>query len=103
MSLAFHIGGNLASGNIAEAKASVEEGLALAEELEDKYVLGSILTAASYIEAYVNRDFAKADALGEEAGELLKENGSHWSYGIATYGYANILRMEKQFDKARGN
>ena len=101
LTLAFHIGGKLTSGNIDEAKASVEEGLALVEELGDKYVIGSILTAASYIEAYVNRDFAKAEALSEKAGEHLKEHGSHWSYGIATYGFANLLRMENQFEKAR--
>jgi len=100
--LMFHAGGKLTRGNIDEAIASVEEALELAEELGDRYILGSGFHAASYLEAYVRRDFARADTLHEKGMELLKEHGSRWSYGIAMYGFANVCIMQNQFEKARG-
>jgi predicted ATPase/class 3 adenylate cyclase len=99
--LAFHTSGKLMVGKINDAIASVEEALILAKELGDNYVLGSVLSAASNLEAYVNRDFAQADAHREEASALLKEYGSHWSYGITLYGFGNLLMVQKQFEKAR--
>jgi len=101
LTLAFHTGGKLMMGNIDEAVASIEEALKLAEELGDKYVLGSVLSAASNLEAYVNEDFIKSDALREKAIDLLKEHGSRWSFGITMYGFGNLLIMRKQYEKSR--
>jgi predicted ATPase len=101
ITFAFHTLGKLMAGNIDNAAASVEEALTLADELGDKYVLGSVLNAASNLEAYVNRDTAKADALREQASELLKDYGSRWLYGITMYGFGNLLMVQREFEKAR--
>ena len=69
----------------------------------DKYILGSVISAASNVESYVNRDFAKSAALREKAMELLKQHGSRWSYGITVYGFGNLLILQKEFQKAREN
>jgi predicted ATPase/class 3 adenylate cyclase/tetratricopeptide (TPR) repeat protein len=99
--LAFHIAGKLATGNFDEAVASLQEALELAESLDEKHISASILSAASFVELYVNNDYAKADALAEEASELYKEYGSRWAYGITMYGFGNMLTLQKQFAKAR--
>lgn len=101
LTLAFHTAGKLTTGKSDEAIASIEEALQLAEELGDKYILGSVISAASNVESYVNRDFAKADAYREKAIELLSEHGSRWSYGITVYGFGNLLILQGQFQKAR--
>ncbi len=101
LTLAFHTAGKLTTGQFNEAVASIDEALTLADELGDKYILGSVLSAASNVESYVNRDFAKSDAYREKAGELLKEHGSSWSYGITVYGFGNLLILQRQFQKAR--
>jgi len=101
LTFAFHTAGKLMTGNIDEATASIEEALRLAEELGDKYLLGSVLSAASNLEASGHKDFVKADALRERAVELLKEHGSRWSYGITLYGFGNMYIMQKEFEKAR--
>jgi tetratricopeptide (TPR) repeat protein len=91
----------MVGGKIDKAITSIEEALSLAEELGDKYLLGSASSAASTLEVYVNKDFAKADALREQASQLFREHGSRWSYGITIYGFGNFLMLQKQFDKAR--
>lgn len=99
--LAFHIGGKLGTGNFDEAVASMQEALEIAASLDDKHILANVLGAASFVELYVNKDYAKADALREEASELYKEYGSRWAYGIMMYGFGNMLTLQKQFGKAR--
>jgi len=99
--LTFHASGKLATGKFNEAIASIDEALSLAEELGDKYILGSVMSAASYVEFFVNRDFAKADTFREKASELLREHGSRWSYGITVAGFGNLLIRQGQFQKAR--
>ncbi len=101
LTLAFHTAGKLTTGKFKEAVASIDEALKLAEELGDKYILGSVISAASTVESYVNRDFAKSDAFREKAMELMKEQGSRWSYGITVYGFGNLLILQKEFQKAR--
>jgi tetratricopeptide (TPR) repeat protein len=101
LTLAFHTAGKLTTGKFKESVTSIAEALKLAEELGDKYILGSVISAASNVESYVNRDFAKSDAFREQAMELLKEHGSRWSYGITVYGFGNLLILQRQFQKAR--
>ena len=101
IALAFHTGGKITMGKFNEAIASIAEALRLAEELGDKYILGSVMSAASYVEFFVNRDFAKADTFREKASELLREHGSRWSYGITVAGFGNLLIRQGQFQKAR--
>ena len=101
LTLAFHTAGKLTTGKFDEAIASIEEALELADELGDKYILGSVISAASNVESYVNRDFEKSDTYREKATELLKEYGSRWSYGITVYGFGNLLILQKEFQKAR--
>jgi predicted ATPase/class 3 adenylate cyclase len=99
--LSFHMAGKLVTGNFDEAVASMQEALELAESLNDKHISAGVLGAASFVELYVNKDYAKSDALREEASELFKEYGSRWSYGIMAYGFGNMLTLQKQFGKAR--
>jgi len=101
LTLAFHTAGKLITGKFDEAIVSIEEALELAEKLGDKYILGSVISAASNVESYVNRDIAKSDALREKAMELLEQHGSRWSYGITVYGFGNLLILQKEFQKAR--
>jgi len=99
--LAYNTAGKLTAGKFKEAVASIEEALKLAEALGDNYILGSAMSAASYVESYMNRDFGKADALLEKASGLFKEHGNRWSYAITVYGFGNLLRLQRQFQKAR--
>ena len=99
--LSFHMAGKLVTGNFDEAVASMQEALELAESLNDKHISAGVLGAASFVELYVNKDYAKSDALREEASELFREYGSRWSYGIMAYGFGNMLTLQKQFGKAR--
>jgi len=101
IALAFHTGGKITTGKFNDAIASIDEALRLAEELGDRYVLGSVMTAASFVEFFVNRDFAKAYTFREKASELLREHGSRWSYGITVAGFGNLLIRQGQFQKAR--
>ena len=88
-------------GKFNEAIASIAEALRLAEELGDRYVLGTVMTAASFVEFFVNRDFAKADTFREKASELLREHGSRYSYGLTVLGFGDLLVRQGQFQKAR--
>ena len=99
--LSFHMAGKLVTGNFDEAVAAMHEALELAESLNDKHISAGVLGAASFVELYVNKDYAKSDALREEASELFREYGSRWSYGIMAYGFGNMLTLQKQFGKAR--
>ena len=67
----------------------------------DKHILANVLGAASFVELYVNKDYAKAADLREEASELYKEYGNRWSYGMMMYIFGNVLTLQKQFGKAR--
>jgi tetratricopeptide (TPR) repeat protein len=101
IALAFHTGGKITTGKFNEAIASIDEALRLAEELGDRYVLGSVMTAASFVEFFVNRDFAKAYTFREKASELLREHGSRYSYGLTVLGFGELLVQQGQFQKAR--
>jgi predicted ATPase len=99
--LSFHMAGKLVTGNFEEALASMKEALELAESLNDKHISAGVLGAASFVELYVNKDYAKSDILREEASELFREYGSRWSYGIMAYGFGNMLTLQRQFGMAR--
>jgi tetratricopeptide (TPR) repeat protein len=101
IALAFHTGVKLTTGKFNEAIASIDEALRLAEELGDRYVLGTVMSAASFVEFFVNRDFAKADTFREKASELLREHGSRYSYGLTVLGFGDLLVRQGQFQKAR--
>ena len=99
--LAYHVGGKLLAGNIDEALASLQEAQEIADSLNDKYIRATVLNAASFVELYVNKDYAKVNVLQEEASELIKVYGSHCAFGITMYGFGNVLTLQKQFGKAR--
>jgi predicted ATPase/class 3 adenylate cyclase len=101
IALAFHTGGKITMGKFNEAIASIAEALRLAEELGDRYVLGTVMTAASFVEFFVNRDFAKAHTFREKASELLREHGNRYSYGLTVLGFGELLVRQGQFQKAR--
>ena len=97
----FLVGACLLTGHIDEAIKIEEEVLKIAEETNDKYILGSALSAVSRVEAFAKKDFAKAIEFHEKSSELLKEHGNHWSYGINLYGFGSLYSMLGQFAKAR--
>lgn len=92
---------SLQTGNIDVAIATSNDMQTLAEELNDPYIWGVVFAAASIIEAFVNKDFEKADIFRAKTEELMKAHGSRWSYGITMYGSGGFYIMQKQFDKAR--
>lgn len=83
------------------AIAAIKESHALADELEDKQLLASAFNASSRIEAFINKDFAKALDAHEKACELLKEHGNRWNYAITLYAFGNLAINLKQFELAR--
>ena len=101
LAMAFLAAACLITGNVDRAIQVSEEALAVAEELGDKYVLGSVLSATSRVEAFAKGDFPKAIEMHEKAGRLLKEHGSRWSYGINMYGFGNLYTLQNQFEEAR--
>jgi len=101
MILGFLAAAAVFTGNPDTAIAATEEALALAKELNDKRVLGSVLNASSRVEAFINKDFAKAFEAHEKASELLKEHGNRWTYAITLYAFGNLAINLKQFELAR--
>jgi tetratricopeptide (TPR) repeat protein len=89
------------TGDSDTAIAAVEEALALAEELDDKLIMASALNASSRIEAFINKDFAKAFEANEKASELIKEHGNRWNYAMTLYAFGNLAINLKQFELAR--
>jgi predicted ATPase/class 3 adenylate cyclase len=103
LSFGFLCGASLITGHKEEAIELFEEARALAEELNDGYIMGSILSAGSRVEVFAKGDFAKAIEYHTKAGELLREHGNYWSYGITMYGFGNLYLAHKEFEKSREN
>ena len=101
LTLGFLAGADLVTGNPDGAITASEEALRLADELGDKYIRGSVLSAASRVEAFAKGDFTKAIDIHEKACVLLKENGTRWSYGITMYGFGHLAMSQKNFELAR--
>ena len=99
--MTFLTAASLQTGNIDAAIATSNDMQTLAEELDDPYIWGVVFGAASSIEAFVYKDFTKANTLLAKTEELMKVNGSRWSYGITMYSSGSFYIMQKQFDKAR--
>lgn len=101
VAMTFLIGASFQTGNIDTAIATLSDLQALAEELDDPYIWGLVHGAGSSIEAFVNKDFEKANALRSKTEEIMQEHGSRWSYGITMYSSGSFYIMQKQFEKAR--
>ncbi len=99
--MTFLTAASLQIGNTEVAIATSNEMQNLAEELDDPYIWGLVLGAASAIEIFANRDFAKANDLRDKTEEVAKAHGSRWSYGITMYSSGNYYIIQKQFEKAR--
>ncbi|HKJ39771.1 MAG TPA: adenylate/guanylate cyclase domain-containing protein [Anaerolineales bacterium] len=101
LSLGFLCGASVMTGHKEEAIEVFEEARALAEELGDKYIIGTVLSAGSRVEIFAKGDFAKAIEYHTKASELLKEHGNNWSYGITMFGFGNLYLAHKEFEKSR--
>jgi predicted ATPase/class 3 adenylate cyclase len=101
IALGFLCGACILTGHKDEAIEVFEEALVIAEELGDKYVLGTVLSAGSRVDVFAKRDFSKAIEHHSRASKLLKEHGNRWSYGIAMYGFGNLYMAQRDFAKSR--
>ena len=101
IALGFQCGACILTGHKEEAIEVFEEALVLAEELGDKYILGTVLSAGSRVDVFAKGDFSKAVGHLAEAAELLKEHGNRWSYGITMFGFGNLYLTQRNFEKAR--
>jgi predicted ATPase/class 3 adenylate cyclase len=99
--MAFLTAASFQTGNIDVAIATSNDMQTLAEELDDPYIWGVVFGVASTIEAFVYKDFTKANTLRAKTEEIMKVHGSRWSYGITMYSSGSFYIMQKQFDKAR--
>jgi len=97
----FLCGASLLTGHKEEAIEVYDEALNIAEELGDKYILGTVLSAGSRVEVFAKGDFSKAIEHHTKASELLKEHGNRWSYGISMYGFGNLHMAQRDFEKSR--
>ena len=89
------------TGYKEEAVEVFEEARARAEELGDKYIIGTVLSAGSRVEVFAKGDFTKAIEYHTKASELLREHGNYWSYGISMFGFGNLYLAHKEFEKSR--
>lgn len=101
LTLGFRASADFLTGNTDIAISAIEEAIRLAEEIGDNYILGSVLSSASRVEAFAKGDYAKAYEVHEKACELLKEDGNRWMYGITLFGLGNIAIVLKEFETAR--
>ena len=101
LTLGFLASSSVFTGDSVTAISAIEEARTLANELEDKQLLASVFNASSRIEAFINKDFAKAFEAHEKACELLKEHGNRWSYAVTLYAFGNFAINLNQFELAR--
>jgi tetratricopeptide (TPR) repeat protein len=101
IALVFLTSASLQTGNNDAAVLAANEMQKLAEELDDPYIWGTMLGPVSAVEAYVKGDLARANEMRERSEELMKSQGSQWTYGITMYSSGSFYVMQKQFDKAR--
>jgi tetratricopeptide (TPR) repeat protein len=101
LSLGFLCGASVITGHKEEAVKVFEEARARAEELGDKYIIGTVLSAGSRVEVFAKGDFTKAIKYQTKASELLREHGNYWSYGISMFGFGNLYLAHKEFEKSR--
>jgi len=101
VAMTFLAAASLQTGNIDVAITTSNDMQILAEELDDPYIWGLVFGANSTIEAFVNKDFEKSNTLRAKTEEIMKVNGSRWSYGITMHSSGGFYIMQKQFDKAR--
>jgi len=99
--LSFLCGTCVLTGYKDESIEVFDEALAIAEELGDKYILGTVLYAGSRVDVFAKGDFPKAIEHLTRASELLKEHGNRWSYGITMYGFGNLYMAKRDFAKSR--
>jgi len=101
IALGFLCGACILTGHKEESIEVFDEALALAEELGDKYILGTVLSAGSRVDVFAKGDFTKGIEHHTRASELLKENGNRWSYGITMFGFGNLYMAQRDFEKSR--
>jgi len=99
--LTFLVAAKLQAGEVKASFEASNEMHKLADEVDDPYVWGLVLSTASILEAVANKDFVTAFAIRKRAEDMMREHGSHWSYGITLYRSGNMHIANNQFDLAR--
>ena len=90
-------------GEIETAYRAVEEGEAYIRKKNLKYELSFILASRAQLAYMTKREVTKSKEYLEEAAQLAKDVGFHWSHSFSTFGMARIAAQLGDIETARYN